>query len=65
MQHKQEEFNRYKKKTKIESKSEKQKKSMANANKLFDERNDANEFVDDYGSMVLEAKRTRTIKSKN
>ena len=30
---------------------------MANANKLFDERNDAIKFVDDYVSMILEAKR--------
>ena len=33
---------------------------MANANKLFDERNDAIKFVDDYGSMILEAKRKTT-----
>ena len=29
---------------------------MANINKLFNRRNDAIKFVDDYGSMILEAK---------
>ena len=30
---------------------------MANINELFDGRSDAVKFVDDYGSMILEAKR--------
>ena len=30
---------------------------MANINKLFNPRNDAIKFLDDYGSMILEAKR--------
>ena len=30
---------------------------MANINKLFNRRNDAIKFVDDYGSMILQAKR--------
>ena len=30
---------------------------MANINELFDGRNDAVKFVDDYGSMILKAKR--------
>ena len=30
---------------------------MANINKLFNGRNDAIKFVDDYGPMILEAKR--------
>ena len=72
--HKQEDFNRYLKKIRIGNKSEKQKKTLANINKLFKGRNDAIKFVDDYGSIILKAKRnaaekepepTRTIKSKN
>ena len=58
-QHKQEEFNRYLKKIRIGNKSEKKKKkkTLANINKFFNGRNDAIIFVDDYGSMILEAKR--------
>ena len=33
------------------------KKTLANINKLFHEENDAIKFVDDYGSMILEAKK--------
>ena len=33
------------------------KKTVANINKLFNRRNNAIKFVDDYNSMVLEAKR--------
>ena len=33
------------------------KKTLANINKLFNGRDDAINFVDDYGSMILEAKR--------
>ena len=33
----------------------KEQKTMANINKLFNGRNDAIKFVDDYGSMILEA----------
>ena len=40
----------------------KNKKTLADINKLFKERNDAIKFVDDYGSMVLEAKRNTTEK---
>ena len=35
----------------------KNKKKLANINKLFSGRNDATKFGDDYGSMILEAKR--------
>ena len=43
---------------KIGNKSEKQsKKTLANIDKLFNGRNDAIKFLDDYGSMILEAKR--------
>ena len=33
------------------------KLNKPNINKLFNRRNDAIKFVDDYGSMILEAKR--------
>ena len=33
------------------------KTSTSNINELFDRKNDAINFVDDYGSMILEAKR--------
>ena len=35
---------------------------MANNNKLFNGRNDAIKFLDDYGSLTLEAKRKATGK---
>ena len=35
----------------------KNKKNLTNINKLFNGRNDATKFVDDYGSTILEAKR--------
>ena len=58
VRHKQEEFNRYLKKIKIGNKSVKlKKKTLPDINKLFNGRNDAFKFVDDYGSMILEAKR--------
>ena len=55
--HKQEEFHRCLKKLIIENQSEKQKKKLANINKLFKGRNNAIKFVDDYGSMILEARK--------
>ena len=35
----------------------KNKKTLANINKLFNGRNDVIKFVDDYGLMILEAER--------
>ena len=35
----------------------KNKKTLANINNVFNRRNDAIRFVDDYGPMILEAKR--------
>ena len=68
---KKEDLSKYLKKIRIGNRSE--KKALSNINKLFNVRNDAFKFVDDYGSMILQAKRkaaeqrtwTRTIKSKN
>ena len=54
---KQKEFSRYLKRIRIVNKSEKQKKILANINELFNERNNVIKFVDDYCSLVLEAKR--------
>ena len=57
--HKQEEFNRHlKKKEKKELEinlKNKINKTLANINKLFNGRNDAIKFLDDYGSMIIEA----------
>ena len=39
------------------NKNDNQKKVLANANILFNERNSAIKLIEDYGSMVLEAKR--------
>ena len=55
--HKQDEFNNYLKKIRIGNKSEKQKKTLAKINKIFNGRNNAIRFVDDYDSMILEIKR--------
>ena len=54
---KQKEFSRYLKRIRIVNKSEEQKKILANINELFNERNNVIKFVDDYCSLVLEAKR--------
>ena len=39
------------------NKSDKQKKNLANINVLFNARNNTIRFIEDYGSMILEAKR--------
>ena len=41
----------------IGNKNAKQKKVLANANILYNARNSAIKFIQDYGSMILEAKR--------
>ena len=38
------------------NKNAKQRKSLANVNMLYNARNDAIKFIEDYGSMILEAK---------
>ena len=38
------------------------KKTLANINILFNARNNAMKFIEDYGSMILEAKRNATPK---
>ena len=39
------------------NKSAKQNKTLASINALFNARNNAFKFIEDYGSMILEAKR--------
>ena len=56
--YKQKEFRRYLEKIRIGNKSERnKKKTLVNINKLFNRRKDAFKFVDEYDSMVPEAKR--------
>ena len=38
------------------NKNAEQRKSLANINMLYDAKNDAIKFIEDYGSMILEAK---------
>ena len=57
-QYRQKEISRYLKRIKVGNKSETPpKKTLTNINKSFNERNDAIKFIDDYGSMIPEAKR--------
>ena len=51
--HRQEEFDKYLKNIRIGNKSKKQKETLVNVN---NRRNDAIKLIDDYGSMILEAK---------
>ena len=53
----QEDFNTYLETIQRENKTEQQKKALLNINRLFNGRNDSIKFVEDYGSMILEAKR--------
>ena len=39
------------------NKNDEQKKTLANINTLFNARNNAIKFIEDYGSVILEAKR--------
>ena len=57
LQQKQEESKRYLKKKKLEINLKKKKKTLANAKKVFNGRNDSIKFVDNYGSMILKAKK--------
>ena len=57
VQYRQKEISRYLKRIRIGNKSETPQKTLANINKFFNGRDDATKFIDDYGSMILEAKR--------
>ena len=50
-------FNKYLNIIRIENKNDDQKRILANINILFNARNNAIQFIQDYGSMILEAKR--------
>ena len=60
----QQEYEEYLKKIPKENKSAEQKKTMANIDALFDARNNAIKFIEDYGSMILEAKRLAKLEGK-
>ena len=60
--YKEEELHRHIRKIRTGNKVEKQKKTLANINKLFDGRNDVIKFLDDYGPMILEAERKASEK---
>ena len=53
----QQDYEKYLRQIRKGNKSSEQKKSLANINLLFDARNNAIKFIEDYGSMILEAKR--------
>ena len=52
-------------KIRIGNTSEKQKRTLVNINRFFNRRNDAIKFVDDYGSMILEAKKKQLENNLN
>ena len=53
----QKDFDHYFKRMRKEKKTQEQEKTLANLNVLFNGRNDAINFIEGYGSMILEAKR--------
>ena len=53
----QQDYEKYLRQIRKGNKSSEQKKTLANINLLFDARNNAIKFIEDYGSMILEAKR--------
>ena len=53
----QQDYEKYLKEIRKRSKSAEQKKALVNIHVLFNARNNAIKFIEDYGSMTLEAKR--------
>ena len=53
----QEDFNKYLKMIRKRNKTNQQRKTLSNINIFFNGRNYAIKFVEDYGSMILEAKK--------
>ena len=53
----QQDYDKYLKEVRKGNKSVEQKKTLADINVLFNARNNAIKFIEDYGSMILEAKR--------
>ena len=61
----QEDFNNYLKTIRRGNKTKKQGNTLANINRLFNGRNDAIKFIEDYGSMILEAKKKSCRRTSN
>ena len=53
----QQDYEEYFKKIRKGGKNDKQRETLANINIIFNARNNAIKFIEDYGSMILEAKR--------
>ena len=53
----QQDYEEYLKEIRKGNKSAEQKKTLANISVLFNARNNVNKFIEDYGSMILDAKR--------
>ena len=53
----QQDYEEYFKKIRKGGKNDKQRETLANINIIFNARNSAIKFIEDYGSMILEAKR--------
>ena len=53
----QQDFGNYLKYIRKANKNDEQRKTLANINVLFNARNNAIKFIEDYGSMILEAER--------
>ena len=60
----QQDYEKYLKITRKGGKSDKQKETLANINIFLNARNNAIKFIEDYGSMSLEAKRLAKQKGK-
>ena len=60
----QNDYEEYLNKIRKGGKNEEQKKTLANINILFNARNNAIKFIEDYGSMILEAKRLAKQEAK-
>ena len=56
----QKDYNEYLNKIRKGNKNEEKKKTLANINILFNARNNATKFIEDYASMILEPKRKAT-----
>ena len=60
----QEDFSNYLKTIRRGKNTEKKKKTFSNINRFFNGRNDSIKFVEDYGSMILEAKNKAATKGE-
>ena len=60
----QQDYEKYLKEIRKGNKSFEQKKTLANVNVLFNARNNAIKFIEDYGSIILEAKRLAKLNKR-